>query len=73
MTTVPLKYCRRRLHLRLSFVIGKPTALQRPKELVYWWSWRRWPKYHSTEHPNQSFWSACKHTASTFSFWFNCT
>jgi len=38
MTTVALKCCRRRLNLRLSFVTGKPTALQGPKELVYSWS-----------------------------------
>jgi len=40
MTTVPLKCCRRRLNLRLSLVTGKPTALQRPKELVCSWSQR---------------------------------
>jgi len=32
MTTVPLKCCRKRLNLRLSFVTGKPTALQGPKQ-----------------------------------------
>jgi len=41
MTTVPLKCCCKRLNLCLSFVTRKPTALQRPKELVYSWSWHR--------------------------------
>jgi len=27
--------------LRLPFVTGKSAALQRPKELVYMWSWCR--------------------------------
>jgi len=41
MTTVPRKCCRKKTVLRFSLEIGKPTALLRPNELGFSWSWCR--------------------------------
>jgi len=42
----------------LSFVTGKPTALQQPKELVYSWSLCWWLRTAAQNNSTQSFWSA---------------